>query len=401
MVGYLEKLGYAMFIIDRQTNRISPVNVKCFSELGFTERKHLQEWLAYRPDALGEELLIIQKEFDGFDDTRERLDLLALDKDGNLVIIENKLDDSGRDVVWQVIKYASYCASLTKGQIVDIYQQYLNKTLFHTETIQQEKEPILNAADRICEFLEIPDLDEAKLNPGNSQRLMLVAANFRKEVTSTALWLLGQGINIQCFKVTPYALNEQLFLEIDQIIPTPEAKELMIGISAKEAEEKNTEVVLKNRHSIRRQYWELALEVFQKSSCTLYNNISPSKDHWLSAGSGLSGCPYNLIFSQKELRVELWLSKSSTNENKFLFDYLFNMKNEIENTFGRPLEWMRLDDKKACRIQFSHKVDGYNKEEWSQYTQWHLEYMNKFERAFKAPLKKVANALKQQNKNAL
>lgn len=39
----------------------------------------------------GEELLIIQKEFDGFDDTRERLDLLALDKDGNLVIIENKL----------------------------------------------------------------------------------------------------------------------------------------------------------------------------------------------------------------------------------------------------------------------------------------------------------------------
>ncbi|WLT06856.1 DUF4268 domain-containing protein [Gilliamella apis] len=387
-----------MFIIDRQTNRISPVNVKCFSELGFTERKHLQEWLTYQSDALGEELLIIQKEFDGFDDTRERLDLLALDKDGNLVIIENKLDDSGRDVVWQVIKYASYCASLTKRQIVDIYQQYLNKTLFYTETARQEK-PLLNAADRICEFLEILDLDEAKLNLGNSQRLMLVAANFRKEVTSTALWLLGQGINIQCFKVTPYALNEQLFLEIDQIIPTPEAKELMIGISAKEAEEKNTEVVLKNRHSIRRQYWELALEIFQKSSCTLYNNISPSKDYWLSAGSGLSSCPYNLIFSQKDLRVELWLSKSSTDENKFLFDYLFKMKNEIENIFGAPLEWMRLDDKKACRIQFSHKVDGYNKEEWPQYTQWHLEYMSKFERAFKVPLKKAANALKQDSKN--
>ena len=120
-----------MFIIDRQTNRINPVNLKRFSELGFTERKHLQEWLTYQPNALGEELLIIQKEFDGFDDTRERLDLLALDKDGNLVIIENKLDDSGREVVWQVIKYASYCASLTKGQIVDIYQQYLNKMLAH------------------------------------------------------------------------------------------------------------------------------------------------------------------------------------------------------------------------------------------------------------------------------
>jgi RecB family endonuclease NucS len=107
-----------MFTVNYQTNRISPVKTKSFNELGLTERKHLQEWLAHEPSALGEELLIIQKEFDGFDDTRERLDLLALDKDGNLVIIENKLDDSGRDVVWQALKYASYCASLTKLQAI-------------------------------------------------------------------------------------------------------------------------------------------------------------------------------------------------------------------------------------------------------------------------------------------
>lgn len=72
------------------------------------------------------------------------------------------------------------------------------------------------------------------------------------------------------------------------------------------------------------------------------------------------------------------------------------MKNEIENTFGAPLEWMRLDD---SPIQFSHTVDGYNMEEQPQYTQWHLEYMSRFERAFKAPLKKAGNALKQDSKN--
>ena len=124
-----------MFTVDHQANRIKAVKTKTFSELGFTERKHLQEWLAHEPSALGEELLIIQKEFDGFDDTRERLDLLALDKDGNLVIIENKLDDSGRDVVWQALKYASYCASLTKLQIVEIFQQYIK--------IQKKKDLIL------------------------------------------------------------------------------------------------------------------------------------------------------------------------------------------------------------------------------------------------------------------
>ncbi|GKX50324.1 Uncharacterised protein [Pragia fontium] len=385
-----------MFTVNHQTNRISAVKAKKFSELGFTERKHLQEWLAHQPDALGEELLIIQKEFDGFDDTRERLDLLALDKDGNVVIIENKLDDSGRDMVWQALKYASYCASLTKAQIVEIYQQYLDRYEPVTGDVDLLNLP-QNASRRICEFLDAPDLDELKLNLGNSQRIMLVAANFRKEVTSTALWLLGQGISIACFKITPYSLGEQLLINIDQIIPTPEAKELMIGINAKEAEEKSTEVVLKNRHTVRREYWERALEAFQKSPCQLYNNISPSKDHWLSAGSGLSGCPYNLIFNKSELRVELWISRSVTEENKFLFDKLIQSKQNIEQVFGSELEWMRLDDKKSCRIQFSTKADGFNKETWSQAIAWHLEYMTKLEKALKGPLHKAAEALKKKN----
>ena len=385
-----------MFTVNHQTNRISPVKTRSFSELGFTERKHLQEWLAHQPDALGEELLIIQKEFDGFDDTRERLDLLALDRDGNLVIIENKLDDSGRDVVWQVLKYASYCASLTKGQIVEIYQQYLNRYEPVIGEVDLLNTPA-SAVERLCEFLDAPDLDEAKMNLGNSQRLMLVAANFRREVSSTALWLLGQGISIQCFKVTSYALGEQLLINIDQIIPTPEAKELMIGINAKEAEEKSTEVVLKNRHTVRREYWEQALESFQKSPCSLYDNISPSNDHWLSAGSGLSGCTYNLVFLKKELRVELWISRSVTEENKFLFDFLAAMKDDIETKFGGALEWLRLDDKKSSRIQFSCEADGFNKETWPQSIAWHLEYMSKLEQALKAPLQKAADALKQKD----
>lgn len=383
-----------MFTVNRQTNRISPVKAKTFGELGFTERKHLQEWLAHEPSALGEELLIIQKEFDGFDDTRERLDLLALDKDGNLVIIENKLDDSGRDVVWQALKYASYCASLTKFQVVEIYQQYLHR---FGENANGGEAKSFDAAAQICEFLEAPDMDEVKLNLGNSQRIMMVAANFRKEVTSTALWLLGQGISIQCFKVTPHVLGDQLLINIDQIVPTPEAKELMIGINAKEAEEKSTEFVLKNRHNVRLEYWEQAMEVFHRSPCTLFNNISPSKDHWLSAGSGFRGCPFNLIFLQKELRVELWLSRSATEENKFVFDFLLGKKEKIEESFGQPLEWLRLDDKKSSRIQFSCNVDGFNKEKWPECIQWHLENMIKLEKALKTPLQQAADALKKKN----
>ncbi len=117
-----------MYRIDKASNTIAPLEECSFAQLGFRERAHrLQEWIANEPEALGEELLIIQKEFAGFLDTQERLDLLALDKQGSLVIIENKPDDTGKDVTWQALKYASYCASMTKESIRNIYQEYLDK----------------------------------------------------------------------------------------------------------------------------------------------------------------------------------------------------------------------------------------------------------------------------------
>ncbi len=106
-----------MFHVDRSAKRMIKLQTRRFSDLGLRERVDLQEWLEGTPEALGEDLLIIQKEFDGFADTRERLDLLALDKAGKLVS-SNKLDDTGRDVVWQAIKYAAYCSNLNKTEIV-------------------------------------------------------------------------------------------------------------------------------------------------------------------------------------------------------------------------------------------------------------------------------------------
>ena len=369
-----------MFQIDRISNRIIPLQAKGFGELGFRERENLQEWLAHQPDALGEELLIIQKEFDGFAGTRERLDLLALDKSGNLVVIENKLDDSGKDVVWQALKYASYCANLTKSQIVEIFRQHLKEDS--------------NAEDLICEFLEADDINEVKINTGNSQRLMFVAANFPKEVTNTALWLLGQGISIQCFRVTPYVFGEEALLSIDQIIPTPEAKEFMIIMKAKEKEEKSTEAVLKDRHRIRLDFWEKTLESFRNSDCKLYNYLSASKDHWLSAGSGVSGCPFVLIFAQTEIRVELSLMRSNAEENDFLFSELKNQQDEIEGSFGKKLIWNHIEGRKASRIQFRKPFDGDNRDNWPEMIEWLVLNMTSFEKALRQPLSEAASKLK-------
>lgn len=358
-----------MFKIDTEANRISRIEKRKFSDLGFREREHLQEWIANQPDSLGEELLIIQKEFDGFDETRERLDLLALDKNGNLVIIENKLDDTGRDVMWQALKYASYCSTLNKSQIIEIYQSYLNRYCFGGD-----------AKMKLCEFLEVSDLDEVVLNPRTDQRLVLIAANFRKEVTSSVLWLLSHNIQVQCFKVTPFSLNEVLFLNVEQIIPTPEAKELMIGMNAKEAEERVTKAESKQRHDARLAFWTQLSEYLALNKYKFSIPRNPTEKNYINVSSTLSSSPYLFIIGKDFARIELYLGKSKE-ENKMVFDKLYSMKEQIESSFGGDLVWSRMDGNKASKVYIATDCKCYSNEDYDKVNLWLAETFLNFERA--------------------
>ena len=253
-----------MFRVNRSENRLVRLDERRFADVNVRERDHLQEWLVRMPDALGEELLIVQKEFDGFAETRERLDLLALDREGRLVVVENKLDDSGRDVVWQALKYVAYCSSLKKTEIVDIYQSYLDRWSKGAD-----------AVTNLCEFLGVEEFDDVVLNPGNEQRLVLIAANFRKEVTATVLWLLGQGVRAQCFRVVPYGFGEELFIDLRQIIPTAEAADYMIRVTAKESEAQSVEGARKRSERLRHAFWTKALEELRARDVSRFEKYQP------------------------------------------------------------------------------------------------------------------------------
>lgn len=375
-----------MFRVDRTENRIARLTRRSFGELNLREREHLQEWLVHQPDALGEDLLIIQKEFDGFDETRERLDLLALDKAGNLVVIENKLDDTGRDVVWQALKYTAYVTPLKPAQIVEIYQRYLDRYCGGGA-----------ATEQICEFMGVDDLDEAQINAGNGQRMMLVAANFRREVTATVLWLLNRGISVTCFRAIPYVHGDDVFIDLQQIIPTPEAADYMIGLAAKEADESSTQGVLKHRHELRLKFWSSVLEQFRHDGVSLYANVSPSKDNWLNAGSGLGGCPFTLVFLQTGVKVQLSIQRSDTEQNKWIFDQLFQQRETIEAKFGGALDWRRLDHRKLSLICCEQQFDGFNPSEWPRMIDWLSVTLKRFEQALRQPLANLARSPRAQN----
>lgn len=212
-----------MYKVDLANKRLIPLTQASLSTRNITERYDLQEWIEATPAILGEPLLIIGKELPV--SSGARLDLLAVDRAGCLVVVELKRDDSGSNVEWQAIRYASYCASLLRKDILGIYADYLRS---------DEDE----AGRRIGEF--VTDEDPSVLN--ERQRIILCARRFHSDAVSAVLWLRDYGVDVSCLRLEPYWDQEgQLFLNPDIIIPLPEAKDYVEKRERKEKESQQRE----------------------------------------------------------------------------------------------------------------------------------------------------------------
>lgn len=189
------------------------------------ERYDIQEWIEKTPEVLGEELLIFGKEL--CLQNGSRLDLIAIDKNANIVVVEIKRQASGKEIDWQAIKYASYCSSFLIEEIVRHYSNYL--------TSDEEE-----ARSKIEEFLdENIDLLNGK------QRIILVSQDFHSDVLSAVLWLRDYGIDIECLRFRPFIdENEQLYVHPEKIIPLPEAKDYILKKERKQREIKSRDITI-------------------------------------------------------------------------------------------------------------------------------------------------------------
>jgi hypothetical protein len=162
--------------------------------------------------------------------------------------------------------------------------------------------------------------------------------------------------------------------------PSDEAKE--VGITKKE---------IADRYGIRKRWWSQLIERSAKVS-KLHAHITPGEYSWIGTTSGVRGLGLNYTVFQNESGAELYIDrgKDATAENKKIFDQLFSHKDEIEKGFGGPLSWQRLEDRRACRIQFLQH-GGYRSadEQWPEIQERVIRAMNKLEAALRSHLKKL------------
>lgn len=218
-----------------------------------------------------------------------------------------------------------------------------------------------------------------------AKKAIWISKEPRSEHERAIEWLneLTSDVDFYLVKIEAYKIGDSDPAPKFTVIAGPTESGKVVGSEKKE---------LAERHKKRLIFWEGLLEK-SKNKTMLFSDISPSKDSWISTGAGKSGLVYlyNITYKYASVNFCIDRGKDLEEENKKIFDNLFNHKDEIEAIFEGKLTWQRLDDRRSSRICKTYNYAGLNdKEKWDKLQNEMIDDMIKLEKAFK----KYISALK-------
>lgn len=215
-----------MPLFEFESDKLAPVPSATFDAEKVLERDDLQRAFRAHIDAVVDDVRIVSEEFSSFSDSRRRIDLLGIDRQARPVVIELKRTTDGGHLELQALRYAAMVSALTFDDVVDAYERYLAGV---------EPGAVEEAKTRLCDWLDDVGGESAILS--RDVRIVLISGGFDREITTTVLWLNEvYGLDIRCVRLTPYKVDERLFLDIEQVIPLPEASDLTVRLRRRETE---------------------------------------------------------------------------------------------------------------------------------------------------------------------
>ena len=199
-----------MLKIDRDKKTFSKLNTPKLAEVAITERYDLQEFISNSPEVffneLGLELFLVGKELTPSQTVQDRIDLLAIDKEGCCVVIELKRGNNKLQM-FQAITYAGMMSQWSADDFFNL--------------LDADKQ------EQLMDFLEV-DIEEVN----RTQKLVLVAEAFDFSLLIGAEWLNDNfGVSILCCRIAlaTDAESENEYLVCSNIYPTPELAQVAIS----------------------------------------------------------------------------------------------------------------------------------------------------------------------------
>jgi hypothetical protein len=179
--------------------------------------EHLEDWIAADPTILGEPLLIFGRQVI-MPDTKDRLDLLAVDPHGSIAVIELKRGHLKDPVDMQSLRYASYVSKWR-------FEDFENVARNHFGKVGDAEFNFNDMFESFCSdsgIDDIPDLNQ-------DQRIIIVGSAVREKLGSVALWLRDHSIDIKLIEIQAYKDGDDLLIEPTTIVPMAVNRFVSVG----------------------------------------------------------------------------------------------------------------------------------------------------------------------------
>lgn len=152
----------------------------------------------------------------GGDPVLDRLDILAIDPDGRIVVAELKRGVAPHTVHMQAINYAAMVSRLTPDDIAELY------AATHRRAGQDQ--------DAVSALTILTTERLLTAESIRRPRIILVVSDFPASVTSAVVWLNEQSVDISLIRYRPYQLADgQLVVSFTRLYPVPDVEEFTIG----------------------------------------------------------------------------------------------------------------------------------------------------------------------------
>jgi hypothetical protein len=257
----------------------------------------------------------------------------------------------------QAIRYASMVAAMTFQRAVEIHEVFLDRM----------GQPSVDARERMLRFLGWTAPNEDAF--ASDGRIVLVSEGFSKELTTAVLWLRDREIDIRCIRLRPYRADGKTLIDVQQVIPLPEAQDYMVRIREKVQQERRSRAARFSEESQQNcvDYWQGVLAVIEPSGI-LEEGYRPGRKEDMRFRVGWPQFWLKAYFSRRYPKGGVWLDCRG-DSGLANFEALKAHKDEIERAFGEPLVWTTDEEREQGTL--SIRLTGFDANDPSDWPRQH------------------------------
>lgn len=214
----------------------------------------------------------------------------------------------------------------------------------------------------------------------NATNIVWIADRIRSEHRAALDWLnerTDEKTRFFAVEISAARIGESAYAPLFEVVVQPNDWQKIVRASAGAGEQSQT-------REMYREFWGKFLDLLHAAYPGWTNTRVPQPQNWMVLPLGVSDAKLSVVGTRDFLRVEIYFSGRSREENDANFQAVLAHKAVIESVFGHALVWDSLDGRKACRVSYARDGGVSPDSDWNEQTRWLVDTAGRLREAVDA-----------------